>query len=85
MGGLQKLITLFSGWVGLQKLITVLGRFYPYKGGVWVSINNISYMYKNDVGKGVQYMFMKLMKQKNVFFCYVNTSHRHRFCTYIHY
>jgi hypothetical protein len=23
-----------GGWVGLQKLITVLGRFYPYTGGV---------------------------------------------------
>jgi hypothetical protein len=23
-----------DGWVGLQKSITVLGRFYPYKGGV---------------------------------------------------
>jgi hypothetical protein len=23
-----------GGWVGLQKLITVLGRFYPYKDGV---------------------------------------------------
>jgi hypothetical protein len=33
MGGLQKFITFSSGWVGLQKLITVLGRFYRYKGG----------------------------------------------------
>jgi len=32
-------------------------------------------MYKNDAGK--------LMKQ--FFFCYVITSHRHRFCTYIYY
>ena len=38
MGGLQKLITFFSGWAGLQKLITDLDRFYPYKGGVQVSI-----------------------------------------------
>ena len=32
MDGLQKLITFFSGWAGLQKLITDLDRFYPYKG-----------------------------------------------------
>jgi hypothetical protein len=25
-----------GGWVGLQNLITGLGRFYPYKGGVKV-------------------------------------------------
>jgi len=29
---LHKLIMLFSGWVGLQKVMTGLGRFYPYKG-----------------------------------------------------
>jgi len=37
MGGLQQLqqlTTVFSGWVGLQKLITDLDRFYPYKGCV---------------------------------------------------
>jgi hypothetical protein len=34
MGGLQKLITVFSGWAGLQKLRTDLDRFYPYKAGV---------------------------------------------------
>jgi len=32
MGGLKKLRTLFSGWAGLQKLITDLDRFYPYRG-----------------------------------------------------
>ncbi len=32
VGGLQKLTTFFSGWAGLQKLITDLDRFYPYKG-----------------------------------------------------
>ena len=32
-------------------------------------------------------MIMKLMKQKinKYFFCYVNTSHRHRFYTYMYY
>ena len=37
---------------GLQKLRTVLGRFDTYKGGVRVQIDDISCMYKNDVGKG---------------------------------
>jgi hypothetical protein len=51
-----------GGWVSvLQKLITVLGRFDNYKGGVYVLINYISYLCKNDVGKGGS-MFMKLMK-----------------------
>ena len=46
-------VDLRNGWMGgLQKLITVLGNFYAYKGGVKGLINNISYMYKNDVGKG---------------------------------
>ena len=34
-GGLQKLITFFSGWAGLQKLITDLDMRNGYKGGVW--------------------------------------------------
>ncbi len=34
MGGLQKLITFFSGWAGLQKLITDLDMKNGYKGGV---------------------------------------------------
>ena len=33
MGGLQKLITFFSGWAGLQKLITDLDMKNGYKGG----------------------------------------------------
>ena len=33
MGGLQKLITFFSGWAGLQKLITDLYMKNGYKGG----------------------------------------------------
>jgi hypothetical protein len=44
-----------GGWVGLQKLITVLGRFDTYKGGVRVGFININDMYKNDVGKGGVY------------------------------
>jgi hypothetical protein len=31
--GLQKLITFFSGWAGLQKLITDLDMKNGYKGG----------------------------------------------------
>ena len=34
MGGLQKLITFFSGWAGLQKLLTDLDMKNGYKGGV---------------------------------------------------
>ncbi len=34
MGGLQKLMTVFSGWAGLQKLITDLDMKNGYKGGV---------------------------------------------------
>jgi len=45
------------GWVGLQKLITVLGRFDTYKGGVRVGFININDMYNNDVGKGVVYAY----------------------------
>jgi hypothetical protein len=41
-----------GGWAGLQKLITVLGRFYTYKGVVRVAFININDMYNNDVGKG---------------------------------
>ena len=59
MGGL--VVGGMGGWVGLQKLITVLGRFYPYKGGVRVRFININDMYNNDVGKG-EYMPMKLIK-----------------------
>ena len=33
MGGLQKLITFFSGWAGLQKLITDLDMRNGHKGG----------------------------------------------------
>ena len=36
MGGLQKLIKFFSGWAGLQKLITDLDMKNGYKGGVRV-------------------------------------------------
>ena len=52
MGGLQKLITFSSGWVGLQKLITDLDMRNGYKGGVRVGFININDMYNNDVGKG---------------------------------
>ena len=34
MGGLQKLITFFSGWAGLQKLLTDLDMKNGYKGAV---------------------------------------------------
>jgi hypothetical protein len=44
-------------WVGLQKLITDLDRFYPYKGGVRVGFININDMYNNDVGKGGVYAY----------------------------
>jgi hypothetical protein len=36
----------------MQKLITDLGRFDTYKGGVRVGFININNMYNNDVGKG---------------------------------
>ena len=52
MGGLQKLITFFSGWAGLQKLITDLDMKNGYKGGVRVGFIYIKDMYNNDVGKG---------------------------------
>ena len=52
MGGLQKLITFFSGWAGLQKLITDLYMKNGYKGGVRVGFIYIKDMYNNDVGKG---------------------------------
>jgi hypothetical protein len=43
----------WDGWMGgFAKLITVLGRFDTYKGGVLVVFINISDMYNNDVGKG---------------------------------
>ena len=51
-GGLQKLITCFSGWAGLQKLITDLYMKNGYKGGVRVGFIYIKDMYNNDVGKG---------------------------------
>ena len=51
MGGLQKLITFFSGWAGLQKLITDLDMRNGYKGGVRVGFMNIN-EYNNDVGQG---------------------------------
>jgi hypothetical protein len=60
MGGLQKLIMFFSGWVGLQ-WITDLDMRNGYKGGVRVGFININDMYNNDVGKGGVYA-MKLMK-----------------------
>ncbi len=52
MGGLQKLITFFSGWAGLQKLITDVDMKNGYKGGVRVGFIYIKDMYNNDVGKG---------------------------------
>ena len=52
MDGLQKLITFFSGWAGLQKLITDLDMRNGHKGGVRVGFININAMYNNDVGKG---------------------------------
>ena len=61
MSGLQKLIMFFSGWVGLQKLITDLDMRNGYKGGVRVGFININDMYNNDVGKGGVYA-MKLIK-----------------------
>ena len=57
MGGLQKLITFFSGWAGLQKLITDLYMKNGYKGGVRVGFIYIKDMYNNDVGKGVVYAY----------------------------
>jgi hypothetical protein len=51
MGGLQKLIMFFSGWVGLQ-WITDLDMRNGYKGGVRVGFININDMYNNDVGTG---------------------------------
>ena len=53
--GLQKLITIFSGRVGLQKLITELDMRNGYKGGVRVGVINMKDMYNNDVGKGGVY------------------------------
>jgi hypothetical protein len=44
MGGLQKLITFFSSWVGLQKLITDLDMRNGYKGGVRVGFIDINEM-----------------------------------------
>ena len=40
-------------------------------------INNISYMYKNDVGKGGRVYVHEAYEAKKIkiFFCYVNTSH----------
>ena len=56
MGGLQKLITFFSGWAGLQKLITDLDMRNGHKGGVRVGFIYIKDMYNNDVGsKGGAY------------------------------
>ena len=57
MGGLQKLITFFSGWAGLQKLITDLDMRNGHKGGVRVGFININDMYNNDVGKGGVYAY----------------------------
>jgi hypothetical protein len=57
MGGLQKLITFFSGWAGLQKLITDLDMRNGHKGGVRVGFININVMYNNDVGKGGVYAY----------------------------
>ena len=57
MGGLQKLITFFSGWAGLQKLITDLDTRNGHKGGVRVGFIYIKDMYNNDVGKGVVYAY----------------------------
>ena len=62
MDGLQKLITFFSGWVGLQKLITDLDMRNGYKGGVRVGFININDMYNSDAVRG-EYLPMKLMKQ----------------------
>ena len=44
-----------AGWVGLQKLITVLDIKNGYKGGVQVGFININDMYHDDVGKGGVY------------------------------
>ena len=46
-----------GGWVGLQKLITVLDRFDTYKGDVRVGFINLNDMYNNDVGKGGVYAY----------------------------
>ena len=56
-GGLQKLITFFSGWAGLQKLITDLDMRNRHKGGVRVGFIYIKDMYNNDVGKGGAYAY----------------------------
>jgi hypothetical protein len=42
---------------GFTKLITVLGTFDTYKGGVRVGFININDMYNNDVGKGGVYAY----------------------------
>ena len=34
LGGLQKILSLCSGWAGLQKLITDLDMKNGYKGGI---------------------------------------------------
>ena len=46
-----------GGWVGLQKLITVLDMKYGYKGVVRVGFININDMYNNNVGKGGVYAY----------------------------
>jgi hypothetical protein len=49
------------GWVGLQKLITGLGRFYPYKGGVRFKLIIYQIRLKTMSVKGDN-GFLKLMK-----------------------
>ena len=51
------MITFFSGWAGLQKLITDLDMKNGYKGGVRVGFIYIKDMYNNDVGKGGAYAY----------------------------
>ena len=41
-----------GGWVGLQKLITVLDMRNCDKGGIRFGFININDMYNTDVGKG---------------------------------
>ena len=50
------------GWVGLQKLMTVLDRLDTYKGVVRVGFININDMYNNDVGKAGVYAYEAYMQ-----------------------
>ena len=81
-------IKMMSVWyIHIAKFIFLHRLHEHIQGGCKGLINNISYMYKNDVGKGGRvyvHEAYEAKKNKNIF-CYVNTSHWHRFYTYIYY